>query len=96
MQESHTHISVQGEKAGRLVLVLGACQASWHPAHITPLFHVQAARDTARSQAEAIIFTFQKHLLLERQNAGQSRGKAGLAASGEDKDLLYRVSRLCR
>lgn len=74
-QESHMHIPVRGEeKAGRLAL--GACQAPWPPAHITPLFHVQAVQDTASSQAEAIIFTLQKHLLLERQNAGQSGEKA--------------------
>lgn len=40
------------------MLVLGACQGSWYPAHITPLFHVQAVRDPpAKSQAESIIFT---------------------------------------
>lgn len=72
---SHAHSSKRrGEKAGRLAL--GACQAPWPPAHITPLFHVQAVQDTASSQAEAIIFTLQKHLLLERQNAGQSGEKA--------------------
>lgn len=44
-QESHMHIPVRGEeKAGRLAL--GACQAPWPPAHITPLFHVQAVQDS--------------------------------------------------
>lgn len=70
------HIPVRGEGKERLVLVLGACQTSQHPAHVTPLFHVQAVQDTAESQAESIIFTLQKHLLLERQNAGQSRKKS--------------------
>lgn len=70
------HTPGRGEEEERPVLVLGACQASQHPAHITPLFHVQAVQDTLRSQARSIIFTLQKHLLLERQNAGQTREKS--------------------
>lgn len=57
----------RGKEEARLVLVLGGCQASWHPAHITPLVHVQAAQDALRSQAGSIVFALQKHLLLERQ-----------------------------
>lgn len=56
------HFPVRGEeKRGeeeeeRPVLGLGMCQASWHRAHITPLFHVQAVQDTARSQTVSNIY----------------------------------------
>lgn len=72
---SHTHFSKRRE--GREAGVGAGCMPSFvAPCSYNPTVSCSGSGDTARSQAEAIIFTFQKHLLLERQNAGQSRGKA--------------------
>lgn len=71
MATSQGHSGQRRAEGGEAGPGTGCTPSFVHPAHITPLFHVQAAQDTARSQAEAIIVTLQKHLLLERQRAGQ-------------------------
>lgn len=69
--DTHRPLSRGEEEEERLVLVLGACRAPWHPARSTPLFRVQAVQYAARSQTGSVRFTLQKQLLLERQKEGR-------------------------